>query len=102
MSFIAITYGYNQFSIFNSNSPTQPLIDNILSTCLSDINNSIENRLHSLSNDLKQLSVDIENLKKNLTKVEIEKQKEEEKIQQEQKQPNEPPTKKGQNTKSYN
>ena len=99
MSFIAITYGYNQFSIFNTNTPTQPLIDNIISTCINDIIGSIDNRIHTLSNVLKQIEVDIGILKTSLSKVEFEKQKEEEKIQLEQKQINETTAKKVQNTK---
>ena len=74
MSFIAVTYGYNQYSIFNTNTPTQPLIDIIVSTCLSSINASIEDKIHTFTNDIKQLLVDIETLKKNIT----DKQKEEE------------------------
>ena len=76
MSFVAITYGYNQYSIFNTNTATQPLIDIVTSTCLNVINVSIEDRIHILTNDIKQLLVDMEPLKKNIT----DKQKEEETI----------------------
>jgi hypothetical protein len=74
MSFIAVTYGYNQYSIFNTNTPTQPLIDIIVSTCLNSINASIEDKIHTFTNDIKQLLVDMETLKKTIT----DKQKEEE------------------------
>jgi hypothetical protein len=74
MSFVAVTYGYNQYSIFNTNTPTQPLIDIIVSTCLNIINVSIEDKIHIFTNDIKQLLVDMESLKKNIT----DRQKEEE------------------------
>ncbi len=74
MSFIAVTYGYNQYSIFNTNTPTQPLIDTIISTCLNIINVSIEDRIHVLTNELKQLQVDMESLRKTIA----DRQKEEE------------------------
>jgi uncharacterized membrane protein YgaE (UPF0421/DUF939 family) len=67
MSFVAVTYGYNQYSIFNTNTPTQPLIDIIVSTCLNAINVSIDDKIHTFTNDIKQLLVDMESLKKNIT-----------------------------------
>jgi hypothetical protein len=79
MSFIAITYGYNQFSIFNTNVSTLPLIDNIVHSCLDDILSSLDIRLKSLTKELEDFTHDEENLKKNIKKLEGDKQREEEK-----------------------
>ena len=52
MNFIAITYGYNQFSIFNTNVSTQPLIDCIINTCFEDITAAIKKRMTSLEKEI--------------------------------------------------
>ncbi len=81
MSFIAITYGYNQFSIFNTYTSTLSLIDNIISICLDDINNSLEARLKVLLKEIDQLVNEEENTRKEIKRVEgINKVKEEEKV----------------------
>jgi hypothetical protein len=94
MSFIAITYGYNQYSIFNTNTTTQPLIDTITSTCLNEINNSIEIKKAALGKEVIKLESEATSMKKELTNLEKEKQKEEERIMEMSKQMESP--KKGQ------
>ena len=80
MSCIAITYGYNQFSIFNTNVSTLPLIDNIISTCLEETHICLDLRLKSLTKELEDYNTEEENLRKLIKKLEGDKQKEEEKI----------------------
>lgn len=80
MSFIAITYGYNQFQIFNTNVSTLPLIDNIIITCLDDIHLSIDLRAKAINKELEDLNNDEENLKKTIKRLEENKLKEEEKV----------------------
>jgi hypothetical protein len=79
MSFIAITYGYNQFSIFNTNTSTLSLIDNIISICLDDINTLLEYRHKTLNKEIDVYLNDEENIKKEIKRLEANKQKEEEK-----------------------
>lgn len=78
MSFIAITYGYNQFSIFNTNVNTQPLIDNIISICLDEVNLTLSSRLVQLNKEIDSLSNEEENYKKNLKRLDMDRMKEEE------------------------
>lgn len=80
MSFIAITYGYNQFSIFNTNTSTLPLIDNIVTVCLDDIQSLFQFRLASLNKEIEIYSADEESYKRTMRKLEGDKQREEEKI----------------------
>jgi hypothetical protein len=96
MSFIAITYGYNQYSIFNTNTTTLPLIDTIRSTCLSEINNFIEYRKSYLTKELSKLESEITSIKKDLNNLEKDKQREEERIMEMSKQME--PLKKGSKT----
>jgi hypothetical protein len=78
MSFIAITYGYNQFQIFNTNVSTLPLVDNIIMTCLDDIHLSLDLRAKAINKELEDLNNDEENLKKTIKRLEENKLKEEE------------------------
>jgi hypothetical protein len=80
MSFIAITYGYNQYSIFNTCVPTQPLIDSIATTCLTEINTSVEVKKVTLGKEISRLESDTTSTKKEVLNLEKEKQKEEERI----------------------
>ena len=80
MSFIAITYGYNQYSIFNTNVSTLPLIDNIISICLDEMTNLLNGRLTNLNKELEVYSLDEDNFKKSIKKLETDKIKEEEKL----------------------
>ena len=64
MSFIAVTYGYNQFSIFNIKTSTQTLIDNIKSVCLSQIVSALNGRDSSLQKEIDASQTEEENIKK--------------------------------------
>ena len=85
MSFIAITYGYNQFQIFNTNTSTLSLIDNILTICLDDIIVLLELRQKNLTKEIEQFSIDEELYRKEMKRLEVNKQKEEEKLADSQK-----------------
>ena len=90
MSFIAVTYGYNQFSIFNIKTSTQTLIDNIKSVCLSQIVSALNGRDSSLQKEIDASLTEEENIKKLIKtteqdlKVEEDKEMEEKKKQEEQ------------------
>ena len=64
MSFIAVTYGYNQFSIFNIKTSTQTLIDNIKSVCLSQIVSALNGRDSSLQKEIDASQTEEKNIKK--------------------------------------
>lgn len=82
MSFIAVTYGYNMFSIFNLNSSTQPLIDNIIINCFDDLISNMQKRLDLHSKEIENLNLEETNLRKQVTKLEEDKIKEEAKIEE--------------------
>lgn len=73
MSFIAITYGYNQYSIFNTNVATNPLLDNILSTCLDDMINLLNSKLPLWDEQINNYNVEEEQIKKSTKKLETDK-----------------------------
>ncbi len=82
MSFIAVTYGYNMFSIFNLNSSTQPLIDNIVINCFDDLISNLHKRLDLHAKEIENLNQEETNLRKQITKLEEDKVKEEAKIEE--------------------
>ena len=82
MSFIAVTYGYNMFSIFNLNSSSQPLIDNIIVNCFDDLLGNLKARIEQHTKEIENLVLEDINLKKNLVKLEEDKVKEEAKIEE--------------------
>ena len=90
MSFIAVTYGYNQFSIFNTNTSTQTLIDNIKNVCLSQIVSTLAVRDTNLQKEIDSSTTEEENIKKLIKsteqelKVEEDKANEAKRIQEEQ------------------
>lgn len=90
MSFIAVTYGYNQFSIFNTNTSTQTLIDNIKNVCLSQIVSTLAARDTNLQKEIDSSTTEEENIKKLIKsteqelKVEEDKANETKRIQEEQ------------------
>ena len=90
MSFIAVTYGYNQFSIFNTNTSTQTLIDNIKNVCLSQIVSTLTARDTNLQKEIDSSTTEEENIKKLIKsteqelKVEEDKANEAKRIQEEQ------------------
>lgn len=85
MSFVAITYGYNLYSVFNIDCTTLPLIDNIIKICISNIRTTLPLKQVLLQNELAQLISDEDNAKKQNSKLEIEKQKEEERLEEQRK-----------------
>jgi chromosome segregation ATPase len=79
MSFIAITYGYNQYSIFNTNVSTYPLLDSIVSTCLDDVLNLLNSKLPAWEEQINSYNNEEEQSKKNIKKLETEKTNNDEK-----------------------
>lgn len=77
MSFIAVTYGYNQYSIFNINCTTLPLIDNIIKACLASIRAFFPQRKDVLANEISVLNTEEDSLNKLIAKLEFDRQKEE-------------------------
>ena len=73
MSFIAITYGYNQYAILNTNVSTYPLLDNIVSTCLDDILNLLNSKLPIWEEQINNYNNEEEHIKKNIKKLETDK-----------------------------
>ena len=72
MSFIAVTYGYNQFSIFNTNASTQTLVDNIKHVTLNQIISTLSQKDSALHKTIDSASNEEENLKKTIKAVEQE------------------------------
>lgn len=85
MSFVAITYGYNFYSIFNTNVGTLSLVDNLIYICLEDMVNNISNRLAYFSKEIDTYSIEEESTKKELRLMEAEKLKEEESLKEQNK-----------------
>lgn len=80
MNFIAVSFGYNQYSIFNTNTSTQTLTDNITNLSLSEIVANLNARDNSLTKEIEIFGVDEENIRKDIARLEQDKKKEEEKI----------------------
>lgn len=80
MYFIAVSYGYNQYSVFNTNTSTQTLIDNITQIALSEIVANLNSRDISLGKEIESFGVEEENIRKDIARLEQDKKKEEEKI----------------------
>lgn len=70
MNFIAITYGYNQFSIFNTNVSTQPLIDCIINTCFEDLVAGMKKRMVFLEKEIDGYKIDEDQIKASLKVLE--------------------------------
>ncbi len=79
MTFIAVTYGYNQYQIFNTNVSTFPLLDSIVSTCLDDINNLLNSKLPLWDEQINNYNLEEDVIKKNIKKLETDKFSNEEK-----------------------
>lgn len=77
MSFIAITYGYNMYSIFNIHSTTLPLIDNIVKICMSSLRQNLYVKKEMLQGELNMLNAEEDNIKKQIYTLESDKAKEE-------------------------
>ncbi len=83
MTFIALTYGYNQYSIFNTNVSTNPLLDNILTTCVDDMVHLLNSKLPIWEEQINNYNQEIDQIKKNIKKFESDKLKDDEKPPQE-------------------
>ena len=70
MSFIAITYGYNQYSIFNTNVVTNPLLDNIVSICFDDMITLLNTKLLTWEEQINNYNFEEEQIKKSTKKLE--------------------------------
>lgn len=70
MNFIAITYGYNQFSIFNTNVSTQPLIDCIINTCFEDLVAGMKKRMIFLEKEIDGYKIEEDQIKASLKVLE--------------------------------
>ena len=70
MSFILVTYGYNQYSIFNTNTSTPTLIDNIKNVALNNIIKVLHSRDVTLQKEIETSIKEEENLNKLLKSIE--------------------------------
>ena len=83
MSFILVTYGYNQYSIFNTNTSTPTLIDNIKNVALNNIIKLLHSRDVSLQKEIETSIKEEENLNKLLKSIEQDLKIEEDKYNEE-------------------
>ena len=86
MSYILVTYGYNQFSLFNIKTSTPTLIDKIKEVSFQNIIQKLQARDKSLQKELDQGVIDEEKLNKLKSSTEqdlqIEKDKYDEAVKQ--------------------
>lgn len=64
MSFIAVTFGYNQFNIFNTDTSTATFIDKIKEVAIQSIINSLSKRDSNLTYEINESNTKEENLRK--------------------------------------
>lgn len=84
MTFIAVTYGYNMFSIFNTNCNTQTLSDIIAKTCIDTLKIKILDRIsYFKEKEIEMIKSDEDSLNKKLSKLNNDKIIEEQKLEQE-------------------
>ena len=84
-TFIAVTYGYNMYSIFNTNSFTKTLIDIIAQTCVESLRSRLPERIREFEKEIEnQIKIE-ENSNKNLQMALSNKVKEEERLELEKK-----------------
>ena len=84
-TFIAVTYGYNMYSIFNTNSFTKTLIDIITQTCVESLRSRLPERIREFEKEIEnQIKIE-ENSNKNLQMALSNKVKEEERLELEKK-----------------
>ena len=82
MSFICVTYGYNQYTIFNINTSTPTLIDNIKAIAFQNIEQKLKTRDIQIQKEIDGSVTEEENLKKAIKATEQELQIEEDKYQE--------------------
>ena len=82
MSYILVTYGYNQFSLFNIKTSTPTLIDKIKEVSFQSIVQKLQARDKSLQKELEASVIEEEKLSKLKVLTEQELQIEEDKYQE--------------------
>ena len=82
MSYILVTYGYNQFSLFNIKTSTPTLIDKIKEMCFQSIVQKLQARDKSIQKELESFVVEEEKLNKLKSSTEQDLQIEEDKYQE--------------------
>ena len=85
MSFIVVTYGYNQYSIFNTNTSTPTLIDNMKTIALNNIIKLLQSKDSSLSKEIENSLKEEENLNKMIKATEQDLKIEEDKYNEQKK-----------------
>jgi hypothetical protein len=70
MNFVAITYGYQKFAIFNTNVYSQCLIDCVIAKYMEDMNESVGLRKHNLQTEVKKLHNEEELIKTEIKNIE--------------------------------
>ena len=79
MSYILVTYGYNQYNLFNIKTSTPTLIDKIKETAFNDITKRLDNRDKSLQKHIENTNEEEKKLDKLIQTTQTELQVEEEK-----------------------
>lgn len=82
MSYIGVTYGYNMYSIFNTDSNTQPLTDIIVKVCFENLRTKLPERIKFIEREIEIIKNEEESLNKYLNKLNTDKIKEEEKAEE--------------------
>jgi hypothetical protein len=82
MSFIAVNYGYKNYSLFNTHCDTSCLIDNIKKVCIEELTSISKKRCDDLLKMIIDTGNEEEILKKKIKQLEIDKSKQEELIQE--------------------
>ena len=82
MSYILVTYGYNQYNIFNTNTSTPTLIDNIKSVALSSIIQILQQKDSQWNKEIENSNNQEENLKKMIKATEQDLKVEEDKYEE--------------------
>ena len=85
MSFIVVTYGYNQYSIFNTNTSTPTLIDNMKTIALNNIIKLLQSKDSSLTKEIENSLKEEENLNKMIKATEQDLKIEEDKYNEQKK-----------------
>ena len=82
MSYILVTYGYNQYNIFNTNTSTPTLIDNIKSVALTNIIQILQQKDSQWNKEIENSNNQEENLKKMIKATEQDLKVEEDKYEE--------------------
>ncbi len=82
MSYILVTYGYNQFGLFNIKTSTPTLIDKIKENSFLEIRDKLQKRDQQLTNEIQSTTNEEEKLHKTISSTEQDLQNEEYKYQE--------------------